>query len=350
MKSHRSDRLRPLLAIAVPVLALTLTIPVRADDVPAESADVTLAREEFIQGTALVKKAQWAEALAKFEHSAKLRPHAATTYNIGACQRAMGSYTLARKTLVRALAQNEAGGGTQLSESIVTDTKGFIAEIDKLVATAEVTLEPANAAIAVDGRPLETQAQPASNKSGPLLLAGVLPPGPGEAPPAKTFRLELNPGAHVFTMSRKGFADAVVNKTMLPGSSTKLALQLDLLPATLHIASTPSGAIVTVAGADVGPTPVDVARPPGSYHVVAKKSGYVAYEAQVVLRAGEEINLRMPMAEEKIALTQRWWFWTGASVLLVGAAAGTYFLTRPAPTAERPPVDGGTLQWPVSMK
>jgi hypothetical protein len=331
-----------VLATAAPAFADGVTLPATAP----ERADVTKARDEFVAGAELVKKAQWAEALAAFERSAKLRPHAVTTYDIGACLRAMGQYTRARETFVRALAENDKGGGAQLSDSLVADSKGYIAEIDHLLATATVQLTPSNAAIAVDGRPLEVQVGAAT----PTLVAGTLPPGAGAPPPVGVFKLVLDPGVHVVTLSRKGFADAIVNRTFLPGSATELKLELDRLPATMHITSNEAGSVVTVNGADVGVAPVDVSRPAGSYRLIVKKDHFVTYESQVEVQAGEEANLEAKLFAEKTAITQTWWFWTAAGVVVAGAAVGTYFVTRTSPTPERPALDGGGLGWTLKVQ
>jgi hypothetical protein len=340
-----------ILAAALGLAVVSTATPALADAAPPtptapETADVTKARDEFVAGAELVKKAQWAEALAAFERSAKLRPHAVTTYDIGACLRAMGQYTRARETFARALADNDKSGGAQLSESLVSDSKGYIAEIDHLLATVTVQLTPANAAIAVDGRPLE--AQPGAPT--PTLVAGTLPPGAGAPPPVGVFKLVLDPGAHVVTLSRKGFADAIVNRTFLPGSATDMKLELDRLPATMHITSNEPGSIVTVNGADVGVAPVDVSRPAGSYRLIVKKDHFVTYESQVEVQAGEEANLEAKLFAESTSLTQRWWFWTAAGVVVAGAAVGTYFATRTSPTPERPPLDGGGLGWTLKVQ
>jgi hypothetical protein len=338
-----------LAAGAFGLIVLAASAPSFADEAKpsaAETPDVTKARDEFVAGAELVKKAQWAEALAAFERSAKLRPHAVTTYDIGACLRAMGQYTRARETFVRALAENDKSGATQLSESLVADSKGYIAEIDRLLATATVHLTPANAAIAVDGRPLEVVA----GATTPTLVAGTLPPGAGTSPPVASFTLVLDPGAHVVTLSRKGFADAIVNRTFSPGSTTDLKLELDRLPATMHITSNQPGAVVTVNGSDVGVAPVDVSRPAGSYRLVVTKDHFVTYESQVQVRAGEEANLEAKLFAESTSLTQRWWFWTAAGIVVAGAAVGTYFATRTSPTAERPALDGGGLGWTLKVQ
>src|SRR5690606_34935175 len=103
--------------------------------------------------------------------------------------------------------------------------------------------------------------------------------GPGKPPPVSEFSLLLNPGAHVFTLSRKGYTDAVVNKTFAPGSRTQLALELSRLPATLRISSNVERALVRVGGVDIGPAPIDVLRPAGEYEVEVSRDGYDAYES-----------------------------------------------------------------------
>jgi hypothetical protein len=319
----------------------------------AEDATAAEARTAFQEGTKLVEQAQWAEALAAFERASKLRPHAITTYNMGACERAMGRYTRARGLFRQALDEQQASGGRQLPESLAVEAKGYLDQIDQLMVTVAVTIVPDNAAIQIDGRPLEALAAqaaagaPAAQASPVTLVAGLRPPGPGEPPASGSFSLLIDPGAHVFSFARKGFTDQVVNKKFDPGKSYDLKLELDRLPATLHIASDREGALVVVNGSDVGPVPVDVLRPAGDYKVSVKKQGFAPYETLVALKPGEETNLRAALPVEKRAITTRWWFWTATAVVVAGAAVATFFLTRPAP--ERAAVPDGTLGWKVDV-
>ena len=325
----------PRRCAAVLALAGLLAAPIaHAED------DKAAARTRYLEGVAFVQKAQWSDALAAFEASAKLYPNPSTTLNMGACERALGRYVRARATLSRALTES-ASAGNSLPESSVTEAKGFIAEIDRLLARVSVTVDPPEAAIAVDGRPLA----PHEAKGKPVLAAGVLPPGPGTPPPAKSFDLILDPGAHVITLSRKGFTFAVVNRTFAPGSTSALDLKLDLLPATLRITSSQPAALVRVDEADVGPAPVDVLRPAGAYKVVVQKSGFVPYAAQVTVQPGEEIKLRAQLAEDKPSVVKKWWFWTAIVVGAGGVATIAVVATRPKP--EPPPYDGGTANWVV---
>src|SRR5262249_3116111 len=140
--------------------------------------------------------------------------------------------TRARHTLLQTLADDRAAGAGELSEDLTTQAKAFVGEIDALLVRISIHLVPSTAAIAVDGRPLEPSVDAAGARR---MAAGTRPPGPGAAAPGKSFEVLLDPGAHVFTLTRKGFANVVVNRSFAPGSRHSLELQLNRLPATLRI-------------------------------------------------------------------------------------------------------------------
>lgn len=305
----RSDRAR---AIA---FAFAMLVSSSAFAAPDEAT--SKARSEFVAATDHVKNARWGEALAAFERSAELRPHALTTFNIGACERALGRYTRARATLEKALAANDASGNKELAASFASDAKKWIADIDRVLVKANVVVRPADAALLVDGAP---------------------------ATPGK---MVLDPGSHVFSLSRSGFTNAVVTKTLEPGSSPEIVLDLQGLPATLRIAADRQGAAVQVDAIDVGLVPVELTRPAGAYTITVKKPGFVTYESKVKVGPGDNPAISASLPEETTPITKRWWFWTGAAVVVAGAALGTYFLTRPDP--ERPAPDGGALGWVVTV-
>jgi hypothetical protein len=336
-------RSRLLLAASLSVLLGALAHPssARADD-PGD-ASLVEARQEFLRGNELAKGTQWAEALAAFERSAAKRPHPMTTYNIGICERVLGRTTRARQRFASALAEGAADPAA-LPPSLAEEMRGFVAEIERTLARVRVTIAPADAGIAIDGRPLA----PGEIEGHTALIAGILPPAIGSPPASADFELVLDPGTHVFTLSRKGYADIVLTRTFAPASRGALALELERLPATMHIGSNVPQAIVRVSDHDVGVAPVDVSRPAGAYHVQVARDGYVPYEADVALRPGEEANLRATLVPEKVPITKQWWFWTGAVVVVAGGVGLTYALTRPDP--QPPPFDGGSSGWVATPK
>lgn len=320
-------RRRPLL------LAVLLTLVSAADG--ADAPDVVRARELYSQGITLVRDAQWGEALSLFEQSAALRPHPITIYNIGVCERALGRYTRAARSFERALSPGL--DGMALPASMAAEAATLRDEVQRLLVRAEVTVAPADAVLLVDGRPVQ--------RDGGVFLAGVRPAGAGEPLPAGRGTVELDPGAHVFVVTRRGFADVVVNRSFAPGARTSVSLELDRLPATIRVSASRPGAVVSVGGLDAGVAPVELARPAGAYTILVRKPGFDAYRAEVTVAAGEETAIAAHLVETKVPLTRRWWFWAGAAGVVAGGVTATYLLTRQRP--EPAPYDGGSTGWVV---
>jgi hypothetical protein len=292
------------------ILVMALGSVARAEDPIAE------ARALYAKGADLVKRAQWAEALNAFERSNEKRPHPITTYNVAICERALGHYVRAKTTLAKALE-----GASELPPSMQSDARGYLTEMEKLAAHVMVTVRPSDATLAVDGAAVQV--------------------------PSEKFELPLDPGAHVFTVSRKGFADVAVNRSFVPGAQVELKLELDKLPAMLHVGASKPGAAVSIDGVDVGVAPVDVQRPAGDHRVAVRKAGCQTYEAHLKLGAGEEVSLNAPLAEQKTPIYKRWWFWTVAGVVVAGVAVGAYYGAK---AAETPSLDGGGLGWAVKAR
>ncbi len=316
------------------MLALTLFVAsARADDAATDTTE--RARADFVRGVDLAGKGLWGEALGAFEQSAKLRPHALTTYNVATCQRALGEYTRARATYTNALDEDARTGGAELPASYAEEAKTRRADIDALLAHVNITLDSVEATLTIDGRPLVVE--------GSLLVAGIAAAGAGTSPPTAHFEVLADPGAHVITVTRKGFATIAVNRTFLPASRGALDLVMDRLPATLRVSAPQADAIVKLNGRDIGVVPVDTTRPAGNYTLEVVASGFVPYRTNLVLLPGQEANLRAPLSPQPPAITKRWWFWAGAGVLaavVVGVGVGVFYATRTTP-----PPDGGGLGW-----
>ncbi len=321
-------------------LGLCLVATSRVPEARADGDATESASKEYSRGNELARAARWAEALGAFEASYAAKAHALTLYNIGVCERVLGRATRARERFRAALARASADS-SELPASIREEVEGFLAEYGRILPRLSVTLEPRDAGIAVDGRPLREHRE--GDRT--VLEAGVEAPGIGKAPPAANFDLELDPGTHVITITRQGYRDVVQTRDFAPGQKGPLNLVLSELPSTIHVSSTVVGAQVRVNDVDVGLTPVDVIRPAGSYHLVVSRTGYVPFTNDIKLGPGEESNLRATLAEERIPITKRWWFWTGAAGVVAAATVITYFVTRPTPAPQ--PYDGGSAGWVV---
>lgn len=320
---------------ALPILAAVVLCAStsHADDETTEHA-----RAEFVSGVKLAGGGQWGEALAAFERSASLKPHALTTYNIATCERALGSYTRARRSYAAALKQNEANGGGDLPASFAEEAKARRAEIDGLLVHVRVALDPVDATVAMDGRPLVADEEDAK-----VLVAGVGVAGPGTTLPSPKIEVLADPGDHVITLQRQGFDAVVVRKTFKPSSQVDLALEMSKLPATLRISSSQPSSVVVLDGHDLGIAPVEVIRPAGVHALEVSANGFQTYRVNVSVSPGEQLDMKAPLDRKPAPLTARWWFWTGIGVIIAGAVAtsvGVYYATR---TPEPP--NGGTLGW-----
>src|SRR4030095_15270480 len=109
----------------------------------------------------------------------KIKAHAITTYNMAACERAIGRYTRARRLFLRALEQHRASPSGELPETLLAQTQTFVGEIDGLLAHVTMTVVPEGGAIAIDGRPLEQLNKSARGRRA-AYVAGTRDPGAAE--------------------------------------------------------------------------------------------------------------------------------------------------------------------------
>jgi tetratricopeptide (TPR) repeat protein len=150
------------------------------------------ARELFVRGASLAKANRWVEALAAFEESAELLPHAKTSFNIGYSARALGRFVRARAAFREALAQHEEG--TRLSDAQVEAAHEYLREAEERVVRAVVELSPAGTSVKVDGASLARDAEGGWSASAQSPTVGT----PAETPEGR-FTLLLDPGRHLFT-------------------------------------------------------------------------------------------------------------------------------------------------------
>jgi len=208
-----TSRARVAAAVAGALCWLAAAPALAAAAPPAEAPEVEDARDAYRLGSLLVKQGQWSDALAAFERSARLKPDAVTAFNLGYCERALGRFTRARKRFQAAVEAPE------LPADKASEARGYLAEIESRLSRAVITLDPASATVAVDGRPLEA-GEPGRTER----VAGTREPGPPEVVGVVSFTLVLDPGAHVIVVGAPGLPDAVVTRTLAPGATVILAL------------------------------------------------------------------------------------------------------------------------------
>jgi hypothetical protein len=291
-------------------------------------------RAAFERGVELSRDENWPEALSAFREAAAARDHPRVEYNIAYCERSLGRYTAAIAALNIALRHPDALEADELK--IATE---LLALSKRTVVHLAVTLEPAAAALAVDGMPLRADDDPATYRVAVDERGASAPIG------LSSFGLVLDPGTHVFHASRPGHADVEIERSYAPGAQDVLDLRLDLLPASASIRSEPDLALVSVNGREVGLAPIEIQRPAGTYRVEIAHDHYETYAATLVLQPGQRVAWTAKLNPERDRIIRTWWFWTGVVAVVAGGAVLTYALTRASPQPS--PYETGSANWLV---
>ncbi len=188
-----------------------------ATDAPALAA----ARDAFRLGSDLARQGQWSDALAAFERSSRLHPHASTLYNIGYCERALGRLTRARHALAGAELLDRSAPEGELTPAQREALGGYLREIERKVARAIVASPTPGTRVAIDGKPLEIADEGAGHV---VAVAGTREPGPPERAPAGAFDVVLDPGSHLVAIALPDGRSDVRTERFEPGEVRRLDL------------------------------------------------------------------------------------------------------------------------------
>ncbi len=257
-------------------LALLLAVASLAPAVAsAQNAPVDAeARAAFERGMAETTANRYASAVAAFEESYRLRPVAVVLFNLAAAYSRMGRDQLAIATYERYLTE----GGDRVAADRVQWVRTRIAELRRSLPVVVLQLRPATATITVDGRPQEVTG--------------------GE--------IALDPGNHLLVASAPGHAPQQRDLHLAPAARVTWDAQLE--PTAVE----PAPAIATAA------TTAPLAlRPAATPHPASEPDA--------------------PSASSP-GITSRWWFWTGAGLVLAGAATAIVLGATGAFTTTEGPV------------
>lgn len=245
---------RPPLALAV--FAASLLLPRLSPAQPTAEA-AAAARAAFMRGVAEAQAERFASAAAAFEQSYNLNPTTVALYNLASATSRTGRLRQAIAAYERYLRE----GGATLPASRVRLVEASLNHLRGELATVVLRVVPPDAAVEVDGR--------------------------SERPTEG--RLQLDPGAHVVTLTADGHAPFRHELTLAASSTQVVEARLAPLPV-----AEPTPPVVVVA------PPLPIASPPP---VVTPHPAETPHPAST-------------------PITARWWFWTGISVVVLGAALG----------------------------
>lgn len=273
------------------------------------SSDEGRAAQLRAAGNQAMLEMRYVDALAAYQQSAALSPdYKGVLYSIARAHQLLGEFAEALQTLERF--EREA---SPEAKAKVGGLDRLFAELRGRVGTLELRSNVNGARVLLRNKVLGTTPLPLTR-----LEAG-----------AATLDLELD-----------GFFP--VRREVVVPAGGRLSLELELharsSSALLTIHTSPGGAQIRVDGRSQGTSSpnVELTLPAGTHRISAQREGYDEASVPIVLRAGTTRDLALEL-QRSVPVTSRWWFWTGATLLVAGGVtlAVASFTERPA--------DKGTL-------
>ena len=260
------------------------------------------ARRHFFQGATLYEEGNYEAALAEFQASVELRDVAVVHFNVAQTLRALFRYDEAIAAYQRYLER----GGDRIDDRRRREVERSIAQLRERIAPVTLVVEPPGTEIRIDGRHV-----------------GVAPLDDAVVLSAGRRRIELTADGHIPVRD---------DLEVVGGQARTLRIELPRrdTAGTVSITTDPEQAEVRIDGLEVGEAPVTRRLPAGGHVVEAVAPGHETYRASVDLADRQELPLHLVLDEDTDPITSEWWFWAGASALLVGATVAVVLLALPS--------------------
>lgn len=259
--------------------------------------DASEARELFQSGASMFQMGNYDGALTEFQASFRLRPAPVVLFNIAQVLKLLFRYDEAIEAYERYLELDR--NATADRREAVHDT---IRELRRAIAPVTIVVEPADAEVRVDDRPV------------------------GRSP--LTRPLSLAPGTRRITASRDGYAAETREIEVLSGRAleVRLVLEPESRGTAELVVEAPEGiadARVSIDGDDVGTPPVRRAVSVGGHTVEVRADGFEPFVREIVVAPGQTRTVRPALEVDDGSVTSSWWFWTGVVVVVAGGTAAT---------------------------
>ncbi len=270
------------------------------------NADKTEAARLKKEADALVDQDRAVDALALYAKAYELSADPALLYNQGRALESTGEYAEA----LDKLEQFERDAPAAL-RARVPGLRDLLIDLRGRIATILVTTNAQGAKLLVRDKAAGT-------------IQGEL-------------RLRTRAGTATIEVNADGFLPFRKNVELPPGTITRI--DAELIPKkqdALVIVRTKPSADISIDGRPIGRTPLEIRLSPGAHTLVAQAPGHEKERIPMTLALGDrrEINLEL---REPPSVLSRWWFWTGAAVVVGAGVFGIY-----AATTERS-AEPGTL-------
>jgi hypothetical protein len=287
-----------LLLAASPLL---LCAPARAESAGLHDA---LALEFKSVGDQAMQEKHYEQALAAYDRANELEAHPSLLFNRGRALQALNRYPEALDAMV--------AFSEQASPELAAKAGNLEALLENLrqhVSRLEIICAVPGARATLDGRPL------------------------GTTPFVKP--LAVNAGSSRLVLTADGYQPFERDLTLPAAGQQQVRVELVLRNTDGHLTVTSAaGAVAFADGVRLGAVPAEITLPSGRHLIRVEHPGFRTAETGVQIVAGQDRKLDLPLEKEPGVLG-KWWFWTGAGVLV---SAGVTALI--CATTERSPSSG----------
>jgi hypothetical protein len=261
--------------------------------------------EEKRKGDEASAELRYMDAIGHYEKSYAATKNPAVLYNMGRAYQSLADFPKALDKL------------EEFAEKAPADLKARVPQLEQLltevrgrVATMIISVQVAGAEIRLGDKIIGT------TKNGQTIL-------------------RVNSGPQTLTVRHPDYFEASRPVTLAAGKieTVDIVLASRAQEALLTVTSPVTGANVSVDGKAVGVVPAQSPAKPGQHRITLTRDGYDPAETSIVVKAGEDRQVSVPMAVHE-TITGKWWFWTGLGVILVGGgiAIGIIANTEKDPT------------------
>ncbi len=300
-------------ALSLALVALLSFAGLAAAQVPPDDPAAAEARAHFDRGRELAESRRFSEAVQAFERSLALVDRPSTVLNLAICLFALERYVEA----IEALERYEVGADPAVEGDGIADARRMLGHARANVARLVVEVAPAEAAVLLDGAPIE-----------------------GGAARERA----VNPGPHVVRVEAPHHAPALLEVEIAPGETIRRAVTLESTrrPARLEVRASRPDARIAIDGRDVGAGEAALELPAGPHEVEVRASDGDPVARRVELDWNERlrVDLQLPGAAPPLHESPEFWGILGGTVAAV--AAGVLIAVLVVELGDDPAPNGGT--------
>lgn len=305
--SHPRLHVVALITLVVASFASPAAIVAAQEEEEVAASSLAEARSLFERGLAAADAERWGQAVELFRRASEIVERPSIVFNLGQALMRLGRSTDARVALERFIAIADSAADRQDIEA----AQRLLSELAATQGTLELSLEPADAIVELDGEP----------------LAGS----------GAERTLTLDPGRHRLAITAPGHRPDRFEVSVIAGSHERRSSLLERLPsrpATL-VVHAPSGAEVRVDDLLAGRGEIETELVPGEHRVVVTSAGSTLLERSLTVAEGDRVVLDAIVRDTTGgSIVEEPWLWIVVGVVVVGAAVGVTLglvLSQPAP-------------------